>query len=67
MGMLTINSENFTPDKESIEAQKQWEQDGTVTDKYIKHVLGDISKGISAFPPEIKQKKKNNKNKPHTS
>jgi len=67
MSMLTINSENFTPDKEVIKAQKQWEQSGTVTEEYLKHVLGDITKGISAFHPKNKQKKKTNKNKPHSS
>lgn len=66
--MLTINSENFAPDQEVVEAQKQWEQDGTVTDKYLRHILGDISKGISAFAPQMKEKKESSKKKkPRTS
>ena len=67
MSILTIKSENFPADKEVAEAQRQWEQDGTVTDKYLRYTLGDISKGISAFAPEIKEKKESNKKKPHTS
>jgi len=50
MGILTIKNDNLAPDKETLEAQRQWEQDGTVTDKYLNHVLGDISKSISVFP-----------------
>jgi len=38
--------ENVAVDEEAVKAQKQWEQDGTVTAKYLKHILGDISKGV---------------------
>ena len=38
-----------TPDKEAIKAQKQWQKDGTVSTEYLRHVLGDISVGVSAF------------------
>lgn len=63
MGILTIKNQNLTPDKEAVQAQKQWEQDGTVNEKYLTHTLGDISKGISAFVPESKQDKSSrNKN-----
>ena len=63
MNLLTIKCENVAPDKETQNAQKQWEQHGTVTDRYLRQTLGDISKGISIRPPEsdkknIKKKRK---------
>lgn len=61
MNVLTIKCENVTPDKETQNAQRQWEQDGTVTDRYLKHALGDISKAISIFPSESDKKDSNKK------
>jgi len=57
MSILTIKSDNFAADKEVVKAQKQWEQAGTVTHKYLTHVLGDISKGVSVVAPRTQEKK----------
>jgi hypothetical protein len=54
MNAITIKSENISPDKDTIEAQKRWQQDGTVTDKYLKRALGDISHHISILPAKTK-------------
>ena len=43
-------------EQETQNAQKQWEQHGTVTDRYLRQALGDISKGISILPPESEKK-----------
>lgn len=67
MDILTIKSENVAADKEAIEAQKRWVNDGTVTDKYLKRVLGDISKGVSIVAPEAQEEKNSNKRNPRTS
>ena len=55
--VLTLTHNAPTPDKESVKAQKQWEKDGTVSTGYLRHVLGDISVGVSAFlaPDENKE------------
>jgi len=58
MDTLIITNANVAIDKESIEAQKQWELDGTVTTKYLSHILGDISKGISVFAADTRENKK---------
>lgn len=56
MDSLTIRTENIPVDKQVIEAQKRWELDGTVTAKYLRYILGDISQGVSIFPAHIKKK-----------
>jgi hypothetical protein len=57
--VLTIRSENTVPDKEAIEAQKQWEATGTVNLEYLTHVLGDISQPVSVSPHDPQQRKAN--------
>jgi hypothetical protein len=58
---LTLKSENIEPDEETLNAQKQWEQYGTVTDQYLRQALGDISQEISILPAETDRKDSNNK------
>jgi hypothetical protein len=61
MNILTIKSENIEPDEETLNAQKQWEQYGTVTDQYLRQTLGDISHEISILPATTGNKGGNNR------
>lgn len=67
LGLFSVESENTVVDKESLKAQKQWEKDGTVTEQYMEHTLGDISKGVLAIAPHTKKQKKSNSKKPRIS
>jgi hypothetical protein len=67
MDTLIITNTNSTIDKEAVQAQKQWELDGTVTTKYLSQILGDISKNISVFGPDIKKNKDNTESCSHSS
>ena len=64
MTVLRIQCGNLQADEETIKAQKQWVTDRTVSVEYLKHTLGDISKGVSVSatsePPKshIKQEPK---------
>jgi hypothetical protein len=66
MNVLTIKCENVAPDKETQSAQKQWEQHGTVTDRYLRQALGDISEAISIFPSEPDKKDSKKKDRRST-
>ncbi len=66
-GLFTVESENTSMDKESLKAQKQWEKDGTVTEKYLERTLGDISKGILANSPRTNKETKTSQRKARTS
>lgn len=61
MDRLTLKSENIEPDQETLNAQKQWEQYGTVTDQYLRQTLGDISQEISILPAETNREAGNNR------
>ncbi len=50
MTTLKIQCCNVSADEEAIKAQKQWVENRTVSEEYLKHVLGDISKGVSVSP-----------------
>lgn len=66
-GLFIVGSENTAVDKESLKAQKQWEKDGTVTEKYLERTLGDISKGILANSPRTKKETKASQRKACTA
>ena len=51
------NADERKVDKETLEAQKQWELSGSVPTKYLESVLGDISKSVSVSPRESKGKR----------
>jgi len=62
--VLVIRNANTAPDRETTEAQKQWESDGTVNIEYLTHTLGDISRPISISPrARGTRQKKGKKNK----
>lgn len=67
LGLFSVESGNTVVDKESLKAQKQWEKDGTVTEKYMEHTLGDISKGVLAIAPHTKKETKTSQRKARTS
>ena len=58
MTTLTMyNAGNSKMDKETIKAQKQWVKSGSVSETYLRSVLGDISKSVSVLPKELPTKK----------
>lgn len=52
MNGFKLENSNIPVDKETENAQKQWEKNGTVNSDYLQQVLGDISIAVSAFIPE---------------
>lgn len=59
MDTLSIsNADGRKVDKDTLEAQKQWVLNGCVPTKYLKSVLGDISKSVSVSPRESKGKRR---------
>ncbi len=58
MRTLRIDNSQAEPDREAVQAQVQWERDGTMPSSYVKHVLGDISKPVTVSPPPAEDRQR---------